>query len=256
MSDELFAEVKSEGEGLDIDKAFDRLATKGEEPSESRTEKEGEVPSEGDKTPVEPPKESKRWAEMRREIKEAKDVAASAIAETEALKKASQPQELPEWWKKTYGETDESKTNYRNYNTATEAERNRIKDEVKQDLQKETQAEVAQTQDAEEYVETQMAEMSEEGLKFEKNELLKFMVDFQEEFGPGSLLDAEGNYDFRKALALKGRLDPPEPEDNSQRKQLASQAGRSKVSAGNASKIPVVTTRMLRGRGGWRDANI
>ena len=44
MADDLFAEVKGEGATLDIDKAFERLETKGEEPSETSAEKPEEKP--------------------------------------------------------------------------------------------------------------------------------------------------------------------------------------------------------------------
>ena len=253
MADELFAEVKSEGNALDIDKAFERLETKGEAPSESRSEKT-EAVAEGDSTPAEAPKESKKWAEMRREIKEAKEAAAAAKAEAEALKQSQQPVTLPKWWVDAHGDTEESKQRYQAV-TQKDGELDWLKQNILGELDQRTQAEQQQNQDAEQYVDTQLQELTDEGLKFERNSLLKFMVDFQEEFGAGSLLDAEGNYDFRKGLTLMQKLNPEEPDESTEvKKGLASQAGRSKSPSQSASKIPVVSRRDL--RRGWRDAGI
>lgn len=251
--EDLFADVASEGNTLDIDKAFERLETKGEAPSESRTEKEGEATGGDEKSTQEAPKDSKAWAQMRREIREAKEAAATAKAEADALKNSSKAVELPKWYVDRYGDTEESKKNYAQI-TQKEGELDWIKNQVLSDLDQRTQAEQATATAGEQYVDTQLQEMSEEGLKFERNELLKFMVDFQKEFGAGSLLDTEGNYDFRKSLALMERLQPEEAKENVN-KTLASQASRSKVNSPSTSKIPVVNTRVLR-KGGWRDAGI
>ena len=254
---ELFAEVKSEGNALDIDKAFERLETKGEAPSESRTEKEGEATggeNKEEKNTQEAPKESARWAQMRRDIAEAKKEAAAAKAEAAAIKNASKEVTLPAWWTKQYGDTPESKERYQLV-TQKDGELDWIKQSILGELDQRSQQEQAQTQEGEQYVDSQLAEMSDEGLKFERNSLLKFMVDFQEEFGAGSLLDAEGNYDFRKSLKLMERFEADEADTSvDTKKQLASQANRSKSSTPNPSKVPVVTRKDL--KKGWREMGI
>lgn len=249
---DLFADVAGEGATLDIDKAFERLETKGEAPSESRTEKEGDAA--GGTNTQDAPKESKAWAQMRREVKEAKETAAAAKAEAESLKSSSKPLELPKWYTDAYGDTEESKQHYLRI-TQKDGELDWIKSQVVTELDQRSQAEQKTATAGQEYVDTQFQEMGEEGLKFERNELLKFMVDFQNEFGPGALIDGEGNYDFRKSLSLMERLAPQEQKENVN-KTLASQASRSKVTSPSSSKIPVLSTRTLRGKGGWRDAGI
>lgn len=259
MADELFAEVKSEGATLDIDKAFDRLATKEDTTtSASQTEKkEADKPTsqkdDNDSDEKTPFHKHPRWIKNQEELKIARAEAAEAKAKAESLEKGSKVVEIPKWWVDAYGDSAESKQNYQNYETATQAERDRLRDEVKEALKNEATAEQTQVADGEAYVEEQFSEMSAEGLKFERNSLLKFMVDFQKEFGAGSLLDGEGNYDFRKALTMQNRMQPPAVEDNSTRKNLAGQAGHSKGSGQSASKIPVVSRRALR-KGGWREA--
>jgi len=109
-------------------------------------------------------------------------------------------------------------------------------------------------QQGEEYVNTQISEMTDEGLKFDRNTLLKFMVDFQKDYGAGALLDSEGNYDFRKSLTLMEKMQPKEPDPSvAVKKQLASQGSRGKAATQRAPGVPVLSRNALR-RGNWRDA--
>ena len=254
---EIFADVPNEGDKLEIDAAFDRLSAKGEKPSESRTEKtiaEGK-PSQGgdsipdDKTPESKGKESAKWRELRQSYsKLQKDF-------EEYKASNSKPKEvvMPDWWKNQYGNTPESKARFEKV-VQDGGELQWLKQQLKDELKAETTAEANVSKAGEEYVETQLSEMAAEGLKFERNSLLKFMVDFQAEYGSGSLLDTEGNYDFRKALNLMAKMQPQDDQSNQLKKQVASQAGRSKVNAGSSKGVPVVSTRALR-KGNWRDAN-
>jgi hypothetical protein len=246
MADDLFAEVKGEGATLDIDKAFERLETKGEEPSEASTEKPEEKAPDSSK-------DSGKWAEMRKAVKRAEEAANVAKAEAEALKKGSEPVTVPQWFGRFKDETDEQRLERFKAIVAKDGELDWIKQNVLSEVEQRQQQEQQTAQAGEEYVNTQLEEMADEGLKFERNELLKFMVDFQTEFGAGSLLDTEGNYDFRKSLALMERFQPEEPKENVN-KTLASQASKSKVNSPSTSKIPVISRRDL--RRGWRDAGI
>ena len=248
MDESLLADVKSEGNVLT--EAFDRIEAKGEEPSESRTEKK--EPLEGEETPASKGKDSGKWREMRQTVAQAKKEAAEARAEIEKLKSASTQTEPPEWWKKQYGDTPESKQRYATV-VSKDGELDWIKQSILNELDQRSQAETAQATEANEYVDTQLQELTDEGEKFERNALLKFMVDFQGEFGAGSLLDQEGNYDFRKGLTLMRKLQPEEPEEDAS-KRLAGQAGRARSPVQGANKIPVVTRKDL--RRGWRDAGI
>lgn len=248
VDDNLFADVLSEGKSLNLDESFEK--TGGETPTESQTVKDTtDKPSQGgDNTPEEktPFHKHPRWIQTQKDLKETRE----KLAVLEAAKTPSL--ELPKWYKDRFGDTDEAKANYQAI-TQKDGELDWIKQNIKEDLQRETQAEQTQVSDAEQYVDTQLAEMADEGLKFDRNGLLKFMVDFQAEFGAGSLLDTEGNYDFRKALAMKSRMEP-EPEPDNTKKALAGQAGRTKGAPQSPGKIPVVSRNSL--RKGWRDAGI
>lgn len=257
MNDEnVFADVQSEGATLDIDKAFERLSTKEDKTaSESQPEnKETDKPSqEGENTPADKPEpfhKHPRWMKMQSDFKAQSD----EIARLKSERAAGQPVTVPDWWKKQYGDTDESKARYASV-VQKDGELDWIKQQVKEDLKAETQAETQSVQAGEEYVDTQIQEMTDEGMKFERNSLLKFMVDFQEEFGAGALLDKDGNYDFRKSLSLMERMQPKEEDTSSAvRKQVASVGGRGKAASPQQSNIPVLTRNSLR-RGNWRDVD-
>lgn len=249
----VFANVPGEGQSLDIDKAMDRLdAKETQTPSESQTEnKEAQQASQpADNTVAEKPEpfhKHPRWIKTQQDLKETRE----KLEKLETERAQGQPVSLPDWWKSQYGDTDESKERYE---AVLKGELPWLKDQILQEIRNDQQQEQQQTQAGEEYVETQLAEMSDEGLAFERNRLLKFMVDFQEEYGSGALVDPEGNYDFRKSLRLMNQLQPAQTEDKTVQKQVAAQSGRAKATAASSTGIPVVNTQRLR-RGGWRDAD-
>lgn len=257
MEKELFADVKSEGAALDIDKAFERLETKGEESSESQPEMKTESPSrQGEKNTDSEEKipfhKHPRWQKTQQELKETRE----KLLKLESERGQTGQVKLPDWWKNQYGDTEESKQRYQLV-TQKDGELDWLKQNILNEIDNRTQAEQSVAKEGEEYVDVQLAEMSDEGLEFDRNSLLKFMVDFQEEFGAGSLLDTEGNYDFRKSLKLMAKMAEEEADDTVEtKKALAGQAGRAKSSAPSTSKVPVLSRRTLRGKGGWRDAGL
>lgn len=249
MADEAFADVKAEGQILDIDKSLGNTKDNSPESQpEKKTEAQSQKSAESSAEEKIPFHKHPRWQKTQNELKEMRE----KVAKFESERTQSTP-ELPTWWKNQYGDTKESLERYQAV-TQKDGELDWIKNSVLSEIDNRTKADTSQMQEANEYVDTQIAEMQDEGMKFDRNSLLKFMVDFQNEFGAGSLLDADGNYDFRKALSMKNRMQPDEVEDAGVKKQLASQASRSKASTGSSSKIPVVTSRSLR-KGGWRDAD-
>lgn len=259
--EDVFANVVSEGTKLDIDKTFDRLDAKdkGENPTESQPVKKttdspsqkGKSTSSEEKTPFH---KHPRWIKTQETLKQYESRIAEFEKKVQDFEKGKKEVSLPKWWADVYGDSDDSKKRFGEYETATQGERERLRDEIKSDLKQEVEQEQSQAKEGEQYVSDQLAEMADEGLKFERNKLLKFMVDFQSEYGAGSLLDANGNYDFRKALKLQQQIQPDETNPQSiTRKNLASNSNRSKVSSQSSSTVPTVSRHALR-KGGWREA--
>ena len=249
MVENVFADVPSEGATLDIDKAFERLETKEtttfseSQPEKKETEKVAQIETEAKPEPFH---KHPRWIKTQQELKEARE-------KLSKLESEKQPTiELPKWYIDRYGDTEESKKNYQSI-VQKDGELDWLKGQIKEELQRETQAETQTIKDGEEYVNTQIQEMTDEGLKFERNTLLKFMVDFQAEFGAGALLDAEGNYDFRKSLTLMEKMAPKEEDTSTDTKKQLAAIGRGKSSAQRSSTVPVLSRKALRG-GNWRDA--
>lgn len=265
----IFADVPAEGNALDIDKSFERLSTKDKadkpatdsQPEKKETVKEPSQKGEPDKDNTSDEKtpfhKHPRWIKTQETLKEYEKRVEAYETRIKALEssKDGTTEPLPQWWKERYGEDDKSKNAFKDYQAATKAERDRIKDEVKQDILKEQEAEKNRKTGGDEYITTQMAEMKEEGLEFERNELLKFMVDFQKDFGAGSLIDKEGNYDFRKSLALMQKMQPKQPDNSIEtKKKIAADTMKSKVKAPSASNIPTISRKALRGN--WRDSGL
>jgi hypothetical protein len=251
-AEDLFANVPSDGAKLEIDQAFERLGAK-EDPtaSESQPEKkETEKPAqEGDNTPEEklPFHKHPRWIKHQQELIETRE----KLAKLESERAKTGEVVLPDWWKTQYGDTDESKQRYAAV-VQKDGELDWIKQQVKEELRAEKEAESAHVKEGEEYVDTQVQEMTDEGLKFDRNELLKFMVDFQKEFGSGALIDTAGNYDFRKSLTLMNKMNPPAPAAANVQKVVAAIGARGKAAPPQANTVPVIPRNVLR-RGSWRD---
>ncbi len=267
MDNELIADAENEGDAVEQDNAFDQALAnvdkqgEGENTSsESQTgNKQADKPSqEGDNTPAEqiPFHKHPRWIAMNQKNKELSEKLTEfeqKIKDVEPLlaQRQATSEPLPEWWKNAYGDTQESKDAYRTYQDNTRAERDRIKSEIFEEIQKLQESEVAEEKNATAYINGEIAEMKADGDEFETNELMRFIVEFQNEYGAGSLLDDQGNYDLRKALRLMNQFQPPE-EDNSNetRKRLASNTINSKGSS-QQEEVPKVSRRSL--RGSWRD---
>ena len=255
MPEELFEEVGEEGETTTLDDLGENT------PAESLTEKKQpeadtkEQATPDDKQPSE--KERWRWMQMRKANRELKESQAKMLAEIESIKASKQETpknvDLPKWWSDNYGNDEKSQQAYRTYQENTNAEKARIKEEVLSEIRNEQQSEVKGSQEAQAYIDQEIEDMKADGLDFETNELMKFIVDFQKEFGAGSLLDDKGNYDLRKSLNLMQRVQPPQADNSTNiKKKVAGNLLKTKVGS-KESTIPSVSRNVLR-RGSWRDA--
>ena len=255
MSEELFDEVGEEGTSQENTETGETTPTETVPDKKQSVISKEEIATPDDKQPTD--KERWRWMQMRKANRELKEQTAKALAEIESIKASKQEQPktetLPQWWVNSYGDTAESQKAYQTYQDNTKAEKDRIKAEVLEEIRNEQQSEVKGSEEAQTYIDTELSDMKEDGLQFETNELMKFIVDFQKEYGAGSLLDGQGNYDLRKALTLMNRFNPPKPDNSTEiKKKLAGNLLKTKVNA-TESKIPVVNRSALR-KGGWREA--
>lgn len=152
-----------------------------------------------------------RWKQMYEENKGLKQTVEELMAfkqQVEPLAKAMQPQQetpIPEWFKSTYGDNP---LIWKQYQTYDKSAREEIKKELLSEIKAEETQKTQETQKWNKWVEESLVGMEDEGLKFNRNELQKFMVDWQKDYG-ALPLDKDGNIDFRKSLELMNKVNPP-----------------------------------------------
>lgn len=172
-------------------------------------------------------------------------------ADIESLKEAShkgaEPQDkgvnMPDWFKGTFGDDPDAWSKYQNYEGNM---REQIKNEILQDHQNQVQAQNDATQRWNDWVETSVQDLKDQGKKFDKNKLLKIAHDYLP-------TDAQGNIDFNKAYDIYEMQEGNKGEDKviKKKKEVADKS----MSSGGSnapSEKKLMTTADLRGRS-WDD---
>lgn len=238
--DKAFADVKVEG---DTDPFKDIPET--ETPSESQPEKEPETakPEEGEGTPEEnvPFHKHPRWIERENELNELRErdeARAKEIEELKSLKTEPSSTNIPDWFVKLYGENEPA---YKAWQEQNKSEREQIKTEIlAEQEQKRVQAET-DIKKWNKWVEDEVKGLQDEGKQFDRNELIKVMLEYRP-------TDENNNFDFKKGYAIMEALKAKEvdPARSIARKEIADKATRS--SSGDKPKKDYQTQNELRGK--------
>lgn len=224
---DIFADVKVEG--ADPFAQFDKEA---EIPSESQPENEPEAdkPEEGDNTPNEdniPFHKHPRWIERENELRtlrEEKEQMARSLDELNSFKEEvseklsktdAQDSDIPEWFSELYGENQVAWNKYQQHEQAKEAElEERF---INRQIQEQQKAQ-EETNHWNKWVEDGINGLVAKGHKFDRNELIKTMLDYRP-------TDENNNLDFdagyRILEATKANKDVPDSAKSTARKQLA-----------------------------------
>lgn len=203
---------------------------KGEEtPSESPTEKkqEREKPSqEGDNTPDEekiPFHKHPRWIAMQKEREDLRKKVEELEEKTKETQVAPQKDEetsLPNWWVIANGDSDLSRQAFQDFMQSQKSERERIKQEIIAEQRAQEQKSVEETKKWENLIENELSKLQEDGLRFDRNELLNIVAEYSPKDAAGNLV---GPYiSFRKAydiLELKNATIKKEKEEVVQKKK-------------------------------------
>lgn len=116
----------------------------------------------------------------------------------------------PEWFVKLYGDNKDA------YKIMKEEMFGSFKKELKQEffdeLKKQRSDEENATKEGEKYVKSELQAMRDDGLEFEENELMKFIVDMKDKYGIYPL-DDKNRIDFRKAYELMKEFSPAKKDD-------------------------------------------
>lgn len=221
MSTDVFANISQEGDPDPFKEIEEKIT-----PSESQPVKESEEgkPVVGDdNTPdkkVEnlPFHEHPRWKQREQETEELKarvQEYEKTLAELKDRKEPSSDITVPEWFSELYGDNP---TAYAKYSEHQQNESERIKQETVQEIERKAQAEVAETQKWQAWVATELDKLEGSGKKFDRNELVKVMLDYRPTDPNSNNFDFEAGYKIYDAMRTKPEADPARSQA---RKQIA-----------------------------------
>lgn len=217
--------------------------------SESSTEtkvsaEESEKPSQGgDSNPEEslPFHKHPRWKQQLEENKALRQ----QLEELQTFRQQVEPlipqapapsEPLPKWWVDLYGETPEA---YQVYLSHEKEKEEALIEKAAQRIKSEEQRKIDEANNYNKWIESEMSAMESEGLKFNRNELNKFLVDFQAEYGTLPLT-ANGQIDFRKGLQMFQKFTPPKTDVTEAKKQVATKSAPTNSTTSNEPKAPKV----------------
>ena len=235
-SKEFLDEVEQEG-----GKAFEENQEEKDTPAESSTEDKPteESPSsqgeEDKKEEVEAPKESNtemeekpppfhehpRWKRMydenqtlKQDISDIKDNAGKDKLQRE---EQEQNQTIPGWFSNQYGDDPKIWREYKSYEVAHDE---RLIQKIQSDQETVVQKKQQESDKWTSWVETEVQGLVDEGLKFDRNELMKTVADYKP-------TDEQGNLDFRKGYEIMTKLKSVEVAKKAvktqEKKEVASQ---------------------------------
>lgn len=154
---------------------------------------------------------------------------------------------VPDWFSQAYGDDPSLFSKFQAYDKEN---REQIKKEIMDDLKKsEDESKQAETK-WNEWVDTQVTTLAESET-FDRNQLMKFMVDYQKEYG--SLpQDSKGNIDFAKSLSLMNKINA-QNTDEAKLEEKKKATAKASTKSSNVDQKDTQTLDSLRGKKSWRD---
>ena len=234
---DVLADVKNEGE-KDPFEALEK-----ETPSESLPEKEPEEKSEKEVPEKEEPfHKHPRWLERENELKELRERDKQTAQELADLKEFREKTEqrfsstdVPEWFKTLYGDNKEAYTLYQKHH---EQEVQQIESGILARQQAYAQQQQAEQSKWNTWVDNEIVRLKDEGKEFDKNSLIKIMLDYRP-------TDQNNNFDFNKGYEIYSMLNK-KTEKVDAKKEIADKANSS--SRGEKPKKDYMTNNDLRSK--------
>lgn len=259
MTDTKYTDIYEEG---DFITEANQVDTDEKTPAESLPDKkstsESEETEEKDEENL-PFHKHPRW----KKVQEEKERLASEVEELKAWKekvnndivREEQTATVPNWWKEQYGDDETSLSNYKQYLSNNEKFEEKVIAKAVERIKSEQQAGVEAQQKAEEYFESQFTELEDEGKQFDRNELKKFMVDFEKKHGLPIVYTEgknKGYYNFKAAYDLMSELKTDTKASTTQRKKEIASGSMVTKPSSQSDGIPVFNRTDFRD-GSWRD---
>ena len=225
------AEIPSEGKTLKVEKEVikeEEKETSAESPAEKKPEEEKKPPAEEEKETEIPFHKHPRFKEVIQARKEAEKKAEELEGELEKLRedvdskfseiKESHSETIPAWFSELYGDNAEAWNKYQEHDKET---RDEIKQEIREEFESEQKKKTKEAEYWNNWIDGQITDLKDTGLKFEKNDLMKVMFDYKP-------TDDEGNLDFKKGYEIMEMLKRKDPEKSQARKVVVDEGGKSK----------------------------
>jgi hypothetical protein len=168
-----------------------------------------------------------RWIERENELEMLRQRDAELeqqLAELTAARETQVDSQVPDWFSELYGD---NLVAWQKYSAAEQARTAEIEQRI---LARQQEEQMKAQQEAEFYdkwINNEIAKLEDEGLKFDRNELLATMIEY-------SPTDSQNNLDFRKGFNIYSALQAkPNSEKSDARKQIADS-----TSVNNGGELP------------------
>lgn len=245
---EPFADIRVEGDTDPFKDIGEKTPTESQ-PEKEQGKSEEQKPEGGDNTSNDdqlPFHKHPRWIERDNELKELRAKQQEddrIIADLRAFKqeietkfKGSETADIPAWFKNLFGDNQQA---WAEYKAHTDEER----EQIKADLKREAEAEWKQAQEQEKYwqgwVGDQLTKLEQSGKKFDRNELVKIMLETRP-------TDQNGNFDFEAGYRIYelSKANSVDPAKSQARKHIADEV--TKSSRGESKSKDYMTSAELR----------
>lgn len=236
MSDEFnLAEFKQEGTSLEDTLKDIVPESLPEDKPEEEAPAEGDVPAE-DNLPFH---KHPRWIERENELNELKErekEMSRELADLKTDRNSNVDTAVPDWFSELYGD---NLTAWQKYSEHEQARTEEIKASILSQQQQEQENVQKEAEHWNKWVDSQIDELADTGKRFDRNKLIKVMLEY-------SPTDAQNNLDFDKGYAIYEALEgKPDTAKSEARKQLADTTIASK---GETPKRDYLTPAELRNR--------
>ncbi len=184
-----------------------------------------------------------RFRELTRSKRENSEALKKANETIEELSKKVEESKVEEddkiapWFIDLYGENEEA---WKIYNTQSKADKAQMKKEIVEELGAQAKQPQKEEDDRNAWIESEVGRLEDEGNEFDRNKLLKIMVDY-------TPTNNEGTLDFDKGLVLYNKLNKTVAKDKTKtklKKKIADSTTSNKKTTKSEPKF--MTSEMLR----------
>lgn len=231
--EEVLADVKQEG--------LEPFADMEETPSESLSEKETAPEEEVVQQENVPFHKHPRWIEREnelQELRESNEATARELEELKAMRAVSSDSDIPDWFVELYGENE---TAWRKYNEHEQQRTQEIENRILTRQQQEAQQKAQETERWNKWVDDEIKRLEDEGHTFDRNKLIKTMLDY-------SPTDGDNNLDFNKGMSIYEALEGKQDNKKSEARKAIADTATATSTKGEPTKKDYMTPAELRNR--------